>query len=117
MLVPDRDFRREPVNSVSGGVGGREAFFELEDLRSEGVGSAGFGFWSDPRSVWSGVSGSDFLATSSGLWKASLLCALLKDEYGLEMRSVMLNVDAPSSASGSVSDEPLSFPSSSVGRR
>ena len=70
VLVPEWDFRREPVNSVSGGVGGLVSFFEAEvdDFRSGKVESAGFGaLGSDPRSVCSGVNGSDFFVRSSRL--------------------------------------------------
>lgn len=75
VLVPERvDFRREPVKSVSGGVGGRELLLDVDDFRS-GAGESfclgGLGF--ELRSVCSGVSGSDFLLTSSRLCTASLL--------------------------------------------
>jgi hypothetical protein len=59
-----------------------------------------------PRSVASGVSGSarraDGDETSSLLWSASLLCALLKDGYGMLARSLPKPLD--SSGTRSVMD-------------
>lgn len=84
--------------SVSGGEGGlsswRGSCLAVEVLRAAGGESADLDRFISlaPRSVVSGVSGSVRRAaggeTSSLLWRASLLCALLNDGYGMLPRSL-----------------------------
>jgi hypothetical protein len=93
-----------PDRSVSGGDGGRSSWRAswraVEVLRVAGGESADLErlISLPPRSVVSGVSGSDRRApgeeTSSLLWRASLLCALLNDGYGRLPRSLPRPLDS-----------------------
>src|ERR1700712_212677 len=93
--VPDLFFWAD--RSVSGGDGGRSSlrvsFREVETFREVGGESADLDLFISlpPRSVASGVNGSvrrAAAATSSLLWRNSLLCALLKEGYGKLPRSL-----------------------------
>jgi hypothetical protein len=98
--------------SVSGGDGGlsswRASARAVEFFRAAGGESADLDrlISLPPRSVASGVSGSARRAegdeTSSLLWSASLLCALLNDGYGMLARSLPRPLD--SSGTRSVMD-------------
>lgn len=78
--------------SVSGGVGGLEPFFDVDDFLGS---SADFDLRSSsPKSVGSGVRGFDFRrsVTSSRLMTASLLWALLKVGYGIDIRCLSSDI-------------------------
>ena len=101
-----------PDKSVSGGDGGRSSWrvswCAVGDFRVAGGDPTDLErrISLPPRSVVSGVSGSERRApgeeTSSLLWRASLLCALLNDGYGRFPRS--LPIPRPSSGTRSTMD-------------
>lgn len=98
-----------PDISVSGGLGGRDDFFDVEPLRDP---SADLDRESSasPKSVGSGVNGASLLdgERSSRLITASLLCALLNEGYGNDTR-FPLRVDLEGDAATSLTEPILSL--------